>query len=499
MVIHRSALALAALLCLSVHHAAAQTKYSLKKGQVVTVSGNKLCGLIKSKWSPVKKSGKKYVLDKKDKKRCASLLAPSALKKSGLALIPSASSLLKASPSASKLTTSGTAPVLKDIPTLGAKNVFWSPGFIDTLIASESATQEQCQEFFVGANDGQSAGMLGCYSVQGVGYSFQSILEGGTSTCLMKGLPTKENLSAGAIRVEQGSLPSNDISQLFAIPPGAKDRLVKVVISNFQEPGDGNGSGGGGQVGFMNIHSAKKIAAKGNQYAYNLWFCNQGESTANNYEETSVSLGGVFAYKNVTSMQANKFQNEITAHLTKSGSSVVFDLAKERTASSSGEFQGANFKSLVTVLPSNIITSKVKESFNGFARSNYGVASFSGSDLSNFRVLSAALKDVFSVQSMQAGVEFRDSVYVSAPTTDLIPLLADVAIGTDSFYSQDGTVTPDFSDKSCSAEADVTISMDFSSPLLQQVFMSCQSDRLSNMGFCRSQELFQAQSKCVPN
>jgi hypothetical protein len=100
---------------------------------------------------------------------------------------------------------------------------------------------------------------------------------------------------------------------------------------------------------------------------------------------------------------------------------------------------------------------------------------------------------------MQAGVEFRDSVYVSAPTTDLIPLLADVAIGTDSFYSQDGTVTPDFSDKSCSAEADVTISMDFSSPLLQQVFMSCQSDRLSNMGFCRSQELFQAQSKCVPN
>jgi hypothetical protein len=498
---NRSSLFLAALVCLSTHSAVAQTKYSLKKNQLVTVSGNKLCGLIKSKWSPVKRSGKNFIIDKKDRKRCNTLLSPSALKKSGLALIPSASSLLKARPSASTLAVSGTAPVLKDIPTLGAKNVFWSPGFIDTLIASEPATEQQCQEFFVGANDGQSAGMLGCYSVQGVGYSFQSILEGGTSTCLMKGLPTKENLSAGAIRVEEGSLPNNNISQLFAAPSGAKDRLVKVIINSFQEPGGGNGggNGGGGQIGFMNIHSAKKLASKGNQYAYNLWFCNEGETTANNYEETSVSLGGLFTYKNITSMQGNKFQNEITAHLTKSGSSVSFDLTKDRLAASSGEFQGSNFKSLVTVLPENIIKSKVKETFNGFGRSNFGVASFSGTGLGDFRVQSAALKDVFSVQSMQAGIEYRDSVYVSAPTTGLATLLSEVDIATDPFYAQDGTVTPDFSDKSCSAQADVTISMNFSSPLLQQVFMSCQSDRLNSMDFCRSQEMFQAQSKCVPN
>jgi hypothetical protein len=249
----------------------------------------------------------------------------------------------------------------------------------------------------------------------------------------------------------------------------------------------------------MNIHSAKKLASKGNQYAYNLWFCNEGETTANNYEETSVSLGGLFTYKNITSMQGNKFQNEITAHLTKSGSSVSFDLTKDRLAASSGEFQGSNFKSLVTVLPENIIKSKVKETFNGFGRSNFGVASFSGTGLGDFRVQSAALKDVFSVQSMQAGIEYRDSVYVSAPTTGLATLLSEVDIATDPFYAQDGTVTPDFSDKSCSAQADVTISMNFSSPLLQQVFMSCQSDRLNSMDFCRSQEMFQAQSKCVPN
>jgi hypothetical protein len=491
----------ATIILLSGNSAIAQTKYKLKKSQLVTVSGNKLCGLIKSKWSPVKKSGKQYVIDKKDKARCKTLLSPGTLKKSGLAQIPSASSLLKSSPSASALAVSGTAPVLKNIPTLGAKNVFWNSGVIDSLIATDSPTQQQCEEFFVGPNDGQSAGMLGCYSVQGVGYSFQSILEGGTSTCLMKGLPTRENITAGAVAIVDGSVPNDDISQLFSTPTGDKDRLVKVVISSFQDPGNGNGGGGagGGQTGFINIHSAKKLATKGNQYAYNLWFCNDGEATASNYEETSVSLGGLFTYKNVNAMQSSKYQNEITAYLTKSGSSVDFDLSKERTASSAGEFQGANFKSAVTVLPTNLIKTKVKETFNGFGRSNYGIASFSGTGLSDFRVQSAALKDIFSMQSMQAGIEFRDTVYVSAPNSQLASLLSEVDIATDPFYTQDGTVTPDFSDKPCSAQADVTISMNFSSPALQQVFMTCQSDRLDNMDFCRSQEMFQAQSKCTPN
>jgi hypothetical protein len=40
------------------------------------------------------------------------------------------------------------------------------------------------------------------------------------------------------------------------------------------------------------------------------------------------------------------------------------------------------------------------------------------------------------------------------------------------------------------------LSMNFSSPLLMQVFMSCANDKLENMDFCRSQEMFEAQGKC---
>ncbi|MFN5061569.1 MAG: hypothetical protein ACK5GN_01865 [Pseudomonadota bacterium] len=467
----------------------AQTKYNLKKGQVVTVSGGKLCGLIKSKWTAVKKAGKKFVTEK-DKQRCKTLLVPTALKKSGLAQIPSAAGLLKSRSASASFAVSGTPPVLKNIPTLGAKNVFWTSGFINALVAAPSPSQQQCEEFFAGPNDGQSSGLLGCYAVQGVGYSFQSILDGAKSTCFMKGIPTKANFDGGAVRMVDGSMPGGDITQLFSTPSGSKDRLVKVLVGGFgNEPA---------QTGFINIHSAKKLAASGNQYGYNLWFCDAGQTTANNYEETSVSLGGEFKYLNVNQMGPNKFRNEITAFLTKVGSAIQFDLSKDRTASSVGEFQGNSFKSFVTLSANNTISSKVKESFNGFGRSNYGVASFTGTGLGDFRVHSAALKDVFFSQSRQTGIEFRDPVYLSAPNTALVAELAKVDIATDSFFSQNGAVNPDFSDKSCSAEADVTLSMDFTNPLLRQVFLTCESDRLENMDFCRSQDMFQAQSTCSP-
>jgi hypothetical protein len=99
---------------------------------------------------------------------------------------------------------------------------------------------------------------------------------------------------------------------------------------------------------------------------------------------------------------------------------------------------------------------------------------------------------------IQAGVEYRDSGYVSAPAAALVARVSQVDIATDPFYTEASSVTPDFSDKSYTAEADVTLAMDFSNPLLQQVFMSCARERLNNMDFCRSNEMFQAQAACRP-
>ena len=464
----------------------AEKTYKFKKGQLVKVSG-KQCGLILNKWKPVKKSGKQYIIDKKGGRRCSTLLAPAALKKSGLASIPSASGLLKSSAKTSALAVSGNPPAVRTIPTLGGKNVFWTPGLVDAISVANPPTQLQCSEFFYGATDGQSAGILGCYSVQGVAFAFQSIIEGGNSACFMKNIPTQENVASGGVQVVDGSLPGGDITKLFSIPTGTKARIIKVVIAGF---------GAQNQYGFIRINSQSTLDKKGQQYSYNLWFCNEGQATANNHEETSVSLAGEYKYFNVFAEGTNKYQNEITAYLTKSASGLEFDTSKERVAQTSGEFQGGNFKSLITVFPNNTIATKVKESFNNFGRSNYGVAEFSGSGLSDFTVRAAAIKDVFSNLSQEAGIEYRDTLFLSAPSSTLKSELAKVDIATDSFYSQSASVTPDFSDKSCSQEADVTLQMNFAIPSMQLIGQTCSGQQLQNMDFCRGNEILAAYMKC---
>lgn len=485
-----SSLVIAALIGTSIVSAHAAPKYSFKKGQLVKVTGGS-CGLISNKWKAVKKSGKKkYVLDKRNRGRCASLLSPTSLRKSGLANIPSAAKLIQAADTSTAiLAVSGNPPAVTSIPAVGAKNVFWTPGLVDTVAGAPSPTQGQCNEFFHGSTDGSSSGLLGCYAVQGVAFSFQSILEGGTSACFMKRIPSQENIDSGAISVVDGKLPSGGITRLFSTPSGSKSRLVKILIS---------GMGGPSENGFIRITSTNNLAKKGNQYAYNLWFCQDGEAQANNFEESSISLSGVYKFLNVFVNGSNEYQNEITAQLTKDGSEVTFDTSKERTAKSTGEFGGSSFKSSVTISGDNTIRTKVREVFNGFARSNFGVAQFSGANTSDFAVRAAALKDDFGGQTQAAGIEYRDSLYTSAPESSLLSDLDEVNLATDTFYSEAGSVDADFSDKSCSADADVTISMDFTNPAMQQIASECEGQRLQNMDFCRSDStIIQALTKCA--
>jgi hypothetical protein len=410
------------------------------------------------------------------------------MKKSGLSKIPSASSLVRARKGTSSLEVTGTPPPLKDIPSMELKNLFWSAGLIDA-INDEAPTGEQCQELFTGSADGSSSGFLGCYSAQQIGYAFQSIMEGGASTCYMKNAPT-----TGALTLVDGSYPNGKVTDLFTTPSGSQDRLIKLQIAGF---GDG-----GGQTGFIKLDSESKLASNGLQYAYTVWFCQDGEAQASNYERSTVSLSGEFKYEGVNLTEGSEFKNEVVAQLVKSGSGIEFDPAQNRTAKTSHESAGSKFKSIISILPSNIISTKVKEVFNGASRESYSLASFSGSGLSSFRVRSSALKEVFTAtdgpsMSNTAGVEFRDPRYVSAPTASLVDGLDDVSLDTDSFFDQDASVTPELGDKSCDASADIVVSMNFSNPKLMELAAKCEAEKLDNMDFCRgSAELTAALGAC---
>ena len=87
-------------------------------------------------------------------------------------------------------------------------------------------------------------------------------------------------------------------------------------------------------------------------------------------------------------------------------------------------------------------------------------------------------------------------MYLSAPSSTLKSELAKVDIATDPFYTEAGTVTPDFSDKSCSQEADVTVQMNFSVPSMQTIGQTCSAQQLQNMDFCRGNEIIAAFTKC---
>jgi len=475
---------LAGLSLLSTAAEAQAKKYTFKKGQLVNVTDG-LCGVVNNKWTAVKKSGKSYILDTKKKSRCRSLLSPTALKKGGLSKIPSAASLMKTnSQTAGVAEPSGTPPILKDIPTTagGIKGIFWTPGVVEAITA-KAASPAQCSQFFVGQSDGTSAGVVGCYSLQGVGYAFQNILEGSGGTCYMKGVSNDALLNNG-ITISDGSLPDGKLANVFAAPSGNKDRLVKAVIGGF------GGGGSPSQTGFIQVDSSSKLASGGLQYAYTSWFCDDGATTPSNKERVTVGIDGKFQYAGINEQNGMSFSNTITAYLATAEGSVGFDVTRERSSESYGQFGTSSFKGLVTISADNFITSKTYDNFGSGAHKHYAKSQFTGSSIADFRVPQSAVKDQFDAfnQAHQGAFEYRQDVarYVSSPANSLLSEVSSVDFSADTFYQAPDTVTPDFSGLSCTADAEVTLQMNFMSPALQQVGMACAQERLSNMNFCSS-------------
>lgn len=121
----------------------------------------------------------------------------------------------------------------------------------------------------------------------------------------------------------------------------------------------------GAQTGFINIDSATQLGSNDLQYEHTVWFCQQQESQPRNYERTRASLSGEFKQTGVSLFGSSEFRNEVTAQLEESGSGYSFSADTPRCAETSGEFGVGKFKAAVTMPPSNILTSKIKELFAG--------------------------------------------------------------------------------------------------------------------------------------
>jgi hypothetical protein len=129
---------------------------------------------------------------------------------------------------------SGEPPLLVDISSDPA-NIFWQSEHVNA-IANGGATPDQCNTFWGGNSDGESAGFGACTMAEGLGRALELAASGGVSLCYMKSFPSQENLQSGGLSLVSGALPDDDVTQIFS--PGVEPRVIRVDVTNLPAFGD---------------------------------------------------------------------------------------------------------------------------------------------------------------------------------------------------------------------------------------------------------------------
>lgn len=474
----------------------------LSKGNVTKVEGKKLCGLFKNKWRPIERvAGKKreynqIVGSKAHRRACSSLLSSRSVK--SLSQLPSIADVARAKSggSGSTQTVSGTPPTLKSIPDSGAKDIFWSEGVIDRLAAG-TPTQDDCNQFFGGNVDGASGGLAACFMTQNVGFSFENLLQSGTSLCYMKGISDPSLGEDGGVIVEQGTLAGNTIARIFS--PGTNDaRLVNVSVSGFPDDGppeENSVQEDGAMDIYIKVAPQSQNARKGNQYEVELFHCDSSTGDIDEYEHIQIRTNGQYVSKSRYRDDGIAF---IKGWLTRDGENLVFDPSKDREVTFVSLEDGSGFGSNVVFKPDNTIRTKHYDRSEQGARRAYAVSSFSGSGMNDLRFLAGAYQDEKEGSpgdGFEACVEYRDTLYAASPSSELCDEARDVDVNQDSFFESiedEEVAVPEFD--CTNPEPDVVVAMDFTKPSTAALAEECEADRLNNMNFCRDDDISQAEN-----
>lgn len=408
---------------------------------------------------------------------CRKLSAPTSSKAITLTKLPNVSSLVKENVSASFIrgrAASGTPPVLATIGTVGSKNVFWNPGLIDA-IKNNTATPEQCTQFFNSTTDGQSAGYGGCQMSQSVLSNLGEAINSGNTLCYMKNVATQNAINNGALRVVLGSLPSGGISSLFTSPSGSNGRIVGIANPN------------GGYSDFIKVYSNSENSASEDRYRFDYWSCegnipseiqqirimNSGEYSINSYQQNSDGNGSF----------------NITARVIfGEDGSISFDSTRDRTLVSNFIRSNGGNKLLATISGDNKITSKYFNTFSTDTQYGVSVANFSGTGFRDLRFVSGAFKDRFFSNSSLlfstlAGMEYRNTNYKIASELADIATVSSVDLLTDPYFTTP-TATTAPTGFSCSTTPDIGVAINFESQAMLAIREICEGGRVENIGFC---------------
>lgn len=485
---------IACLFALTENVEASDLKAPLPLSRISTVSAEgreTICALFRgrTKWRPAKRvrgRGSVYKAIRGTRAQRAACESIGNLGTIVLSQLPSTEDIFRANESASGLSAfavSGTPPALVDIPAGSIKDIFWRSGVIDG-INSGSPTPEQCAELFDSPADGTSGGFNACYLTMNAGEAFQTVLRAGTTLCYMKRALSQEGLDTGAVQLVSGAFPGGSVDNLVSPPSGTSARIVKI-----------NAAAGGGTTSiYLRIYGAATNSAEGNSYRFDFWSCDAGPSGApSEIERTSVSTAGVYS----SSSQGNSgsvFANTVRAFLVRSGDALTFDVSRARSATTAFDDGSQMGKSELEIDGSNIVRVKRYADFGTDSNKAYSVSRMTGSSLTELRFLDGAFNEIFSNDSFgsfshSGGIEYRTSVYTSAPGNSFVSDLGAVNLSTDTFYSTLTPLTFDSTGFSCSEPADITMSIDLAAPAFTPIRAACEGTRLDGMDYCRDSEV----------
>ncbi len=477
---------------------AEKEKLPLSRISNITVNGKQvICALFSGRShyhvaKRVRRRGSVYQRIRGNAAQRAACLNLSNLGTVSLSELPSSADLVRTNSVSSAIrpaAVSGTPLNLPDIPDSSLKDVFWRSDVVDAIV-SGSPSAEQCSEFFNSQTDGFSGGLNACYLTQNVGSSFETILQSGTSLCYMKNAPTQANVDAGIVSLISGSLPGGSADNLFSTPSGSSSRLVRV---------DASQGGEQSQIIFIKVYGSSTNSSNGDNYRFDIWFCNEDSGNPQEYESARVTSDGRFISSGSRNQDGRTSSSTVTAYLKREAGSLIFDNDRTRTAEIFSITDSENFQSSLEVDSSNVIRNKVYNNFNGETRKAYSVTEVSGASIAELKFLQGAYKELYARSeeeqyNFQTGVEYRDTYYAAAPNNTYVSELSAVNLNTDSFYSSFADVDFDNSSFSCSATPDVRVSMNLAHQDFAPIQAACEGTRLDGMDFCNSDSTVQQAS-----
>ncbi len=434
----------------------------------------------------------------------------------GLSGLPDTSQMVSTSSTNSwqRMASSGTPPKLTEIgvsnestAAANALRYFWnddggtptSTTDIVTWLAAQApggGLVTTCGQFFE-ATAGSPGGEVACRMAQTTGYSFQPVIESGTSFCYMKNMPS-------AVGADNISPRLGNPEELFN--QQSEDRVVKAIVT-----GQTGEDAGQDQTVFLKVHGRNSVGS--NKYKVTLWFCGDGETSPNGYEELEVNRT-TGAYSAVSAHGDNgNFTSELSAFLIAGENGTLsFDTTKDRVVQVQNSHDGVcsgNHKAHVTINSAGEIIVKsyhVNDCGGGdtFSDKNYAIANFTGTSIADLAFTEGAVKGSGTSTGGGGGsheyrgaTEFSGSYYASVTSGTKFETVNAYNFSSDDFYdSAPTTPTVDASSFSCAQEVQYTVTMDFSEEAVAEIKEDCEGKRLNNMNFCDSETVRDARETC---